>query len=217
MKRLLKAFCLFLFFILTVFLIEAGIYYRILKLKKPPPPVDAVVVFNGAPARNKEGYRLVNDGMAPILIVSPANAATQKKYDSAYGYTGKWQHLTEDRADTTFQNALLTGRLIKQHRFQKIILVTDSWHMPRSYLLLRMMLIGSDVEIIPNKIGTESYDGSPIKWETKVKKQIYNELVELWGSIFEMGLYFAQGKLPEKSLKERAWVKTLRNVLLAEV
>jgi len=214
MKLFFKSICSLLIILFVILLFEAVIYYRILSGKKSLYTADAIVIFNEALNRNKEGYRLANEGLAPLLIISPADIVEQKRYDSVYGCTGTWKHLTEDRADTTFQNALLTSRLIQRHQLKKVILVTDSWHMPRSYLLLRILLTGSNVEILPWETEDKFCKGPLMKWSPLEKRLMYNELIKFWGSFYEMGLYFTSDELPEKSLKERPWVEMLRKILL---
>ena len=201
----------------TVLLIEAVSFYVILTENKPSASADVVVVFHGDMERIEEGYRLVNKGASPLLIISPATETTLKNYDARYGHAGGWRHLAETRAETTFQNALLTGRLIRNHHFKNVILVTDAWHMPRSYLLIRMMLAGSRVKVMPVETPGTAYPRSPLKWRLRKIKHIYNEMVEFWGSISELALYKVRGELPKQGLKEKAWVKGLREVLLVDI
>lgn len=218
LKLVLKSFYLLLIVLLFIIVTEAGLFYSILKTDAPVEKADAVVVFNaGGLIREQEGYRLVNKGYAPLLIVSPTSEKTRKTYDSRYGHDDSWRHLIEEKADTTFQNALFVSRLIREKDLKTIILVTDAYHMPRSCLLLHMMLIGADVRISVFKTGDKYYGDSALKWSTRQKKWIFNESLKFWGSMSEMGLYFAHVKLPEKSYQERAWVKALRNLILLDM
>ena len=218
LKLVVKLFYFLLFALLVLIVTETGLFYTILKIGTSIEKVDAVVVFSdGGLIREQEGYRLVNEGYAPFLIVSPADEKTRKAYDTRYSRADSWHYLPEEKADTTFQNALFVSQLIREKGFKHIILVTDAHHMPRACLLLHMMLVGDDVHISVVKTGEKYCGHSVLKWSARQKKQIFNEFIEFWGSIYEMGLYRVQGKLPEKSLKDRAWVKILRNVLLLEV
>ncbi len=197
--------------------LEIVCYHTLLTRESSLTSADAVVVFHGAKERVEEGYRLVNGGDAPLLVVSPATDKTRERYDAVYGHTGRWEHLVEARATTTFQNALLTARLVREHGLKKILLVTDGCHMPRSYLLLRMMLMDYKVEILPVRTPGTAYAGFPFEWTSRQWKKIYNESVEFWGSLTEMVMYKVRGDLPEKGLKDRGWVQFLRGVLLVEV
>lgn len=198
-------------------LAEAVFFYSVLTAERGIEPADLVVVFHGTADRNKKGYRLVNEGIAPLLMVSPADSGTRDRYDKKYARAGGWRHLVENRADTTFQNALLAGRLIREHNLKKVILVTDSWHMPRSYFLLQMMLIGSKVQISICSVDPGPLPKSPARWSGRQCKLVYNEAVELWGSMAEFVDYSFRGRLPEKSPKGSRFVEFLRSVLLFEV
>jgi hypothetical protein len=216
-KTLTNVFFILCVAVPSLLLVEAAFFYSVLTTGQVIEPADVVVVFHGAPDRNKKGYQLVNEGMAPWLMVSPATRTTRDKYDQKYARVGAWQHLVEDRADTTFQNALLAGRLIRAHRLKTVILVTDAWHMPRSYFLLKMMLIGSKARILRCNADSESLPKSPCRWSVRQCKLIYNETVEFWGSMTEMAAYFFRRDLPEKSLKATGVVNFLRKALLFEV
>ncbi len=62
----------------------------------------------------------------------------------------------EPEARTTFENALLTGDIIQKEGFKKVLLVTSSYHMPRSLLLLKLKLNGSGTEIGVHKVSDSS-------------------------------------------------------------
>ena len=198
-------------------LIEVVYYYAILTSEWKSEKADAIVVFHGSPIRNQKGYELANGGFAPLLMVSPADKKKRTLYDQKYTRTGAWEHLPEERADTTFQNALLTGRLIRQHQFKRITLVTDTWHMPRSYFFLKMALVGSGVTILPCNANGKPFTHSIVSWPISQKKRMYNEMVELWGGIAEYVSFKLRGKLPERSMKEHRLVKFLRSALLFEI
>lgn len=217
----LKSLTKLLFFLciagMLPLLLEATYFYSVITAEQIIEPADVVVVFHGAADRIKKGYRLVNEGIAPYLMVSPATRDTRNKYDKKYTRVGNWQHLVENRAGTTFQNALLTSRLIRAHHLKTVILVTDSWHMPRSYFLLKMMLIGSKVHISMCSADPGFLPESPGRWSARQCKLVYNETVEFWGSMTEFIDHFFRGKLPEKNLKANGVVNYLRSALLFKV
>lgn len=217
MKLSIKLISLSLITVSAVLLIEAIVFYGFLTGEETIATADAVVVFHGGPGRVEEGYRLVNDGVAPFLVISPAKLTTLNRYDSIYGRNVPWRHIVETKAATTFQNALLAARLIRKNRLQKVILVTNAWHMPRSYLLICMAFTGSEVEILPVCPPKAAYAQSPLKWTSRQWKQIYNEMVQFWGSVSELIMYRIRGELPDSGLKEPAWVVALRRMVLVKV
>lgn len=217
MKLIIKLILSFLITGSAVLLIESVVFYGLLVGEEPIAVADAVVVFHGGPGRVEEGYRLVNERIAPFLVISPITDTIRDRYDSMYGRNVPWRHIVETKAETTFQNALLTARLIRKNRLKKVILVTNAWHMPRSYLLLRMVFVGSEVQILPVCPPKTAYAQSPLKWTLRQWKQVYNEMIEFWGSVSELIMYKVSGQLPERGVKEHAWVMALRRMVLIKV
>lgn len=94
-----------------------------------------VLVFAGAPKRIQAGWDLVRNGAAPKILMSPASPA-QPAYARQYGPLPPGTLLAESRARTTFENALLTRKILRDHGLRRVILLTSAYHAPRSYLLL---------------------------------------------------------------------------------
>ena len=205
---------------LFVFLagLQGAYWYRTLTARFEVRQAEAVVVFLGGPGRIRMGYDLTNQGMAPLLSLSPATERRIQSLDKRFAGTGKPPvHMVEDRATTTFENALLTGRLIEAHGIKHCLLVTERFHMPRSLLLLRMVLAGKGVRIDPAPVEAKPYAVSPLRWSVREQKRAYNEMIEFWGSLVEVINYKATGQLPEPGQAESGIIKYLRNALLLEI
>ena len=69
--------------------------------------------------------------------------------------------------------------------------------MPRSYLLLKAMIGGSEV-IQPHPIATGNVDQTNWYRHRTGWKMVYNEMVEFWGSLIELARYKVSGELPEQ-------------------
>lgn len=61
------------------------------------------------------------------------------------------------------------------------------------------------------------FDENPLTWSVRQKKQIYNEMVECWGSLFEKLLYHIQGDITQRRSKQNKALLFLRQLLLFEV
>ena len=198
--------------------VQGAYWYRTLTAPFEIRQAEAVVVFLGGPGRIRKGYDLANQGMAPLLSLSPATERRIQSLDKRFAGTGKPPvHMVEDRATTTFENALLTGRLIEAHGIRHCLLVTERFHMPRSLLLLRMVLAGKGVRIDPAPVEAKPYAVSPLRWSVREQKRAYNEMIEFWGSLVEVINYKATGQLPEPGQAESGIIKYLRNALLLEI
>jgi hypothetical protein len=214
---MLKIILGLLAFGLFVWIVEFGWFYYILHKRPVNDVSDAIVVFGGEHRRTVKGFELANLGLADNLIVSPASALRLKHLDTSYRKNHLFNYIIEDRAETTFQNAVLVAQLVQRHNIQSVLLVTSDYHMPRSYFLLRIHLIlrGVSASLWPVEIGR--FSKNPISWSTIQKKRIYNEMVELWGSVAEMVYYRFSGGLPGKGLKQSRAISSLRSILLFDI
>lgn len=204
-------------FALIIFLVEFVYFYLMLTRTYVPKSVDLIAVFSGASFRVAKGYELANECLAPYLTVSPRSSEQLKILDKKFKKKNCYQNLMETRAQTTFQNALFVGEIVRKEKLKSVLLVTSAVHMPRSYFLLRLQLSGEQVTIIPVPVEEGLFLKPALKWSIEQKKRVYNEMVELWGSFIEMVLYKVNGQLSEKSLKKSKAVIFLRSVLLFDL
>lgn len=178
---------------------------------------DALVVFAGSSNRIERSYELARRGVAPLLIISPAGRRILNRYEKRFGPPGKATYLLEERADTTFANALYVARLIRTHGLTSVVLVTSDYHMPRSFILLKLTTLAAGCRIGIHKVDTRP--ATPMTWRTRITrlKLTYNEMVQLWGSLVEGGLHVL-GE-PDTWLKKRSSGVTrwLRELLLFDV
>ena len=151
---------------------------------------DAIVVFSGSSSRVQHGYELAKQGVAPILIISPADQRLISRYEKKYGTPGNARYLLEKKAETTFTNALYSARLIRSNNLTSVMLVTADYHMPRALFLLKLLLLDTDCRIDMSKLDTRERRAASRKSEINRLKMTYNEMIQLWGSLFEGGLHY---------------------------
>ena len=201
-KRKLKYFLIAIVFVAFVFLAQAIFFINVLSDSCQYTDADAVVVFGGGAGRIEKGYELINNGYSKHVIISPAKSAALVKFDKKYGWRQDFKHIYETKARTTFENAVYIKRLIAKHHFKSVLLVTSTWHMPRSYFLLKTQLLFSGVKIY--RVASDcSSNGRLSFWESStIRKLVYREFAKLWGSVGEYFIYLFNGKLPEKNLIE---------------
>lgn len=112
---------------------------------------DGIVALTGGEARIPEAVKLLAKGKGQRLLISGVNPATTRK--ELAGLTPNSQHLFRCCIDVgrlardTIGNADETGTWVRERRFKSLIVVTASYHMPRSIAELRRTL--PDVELIP--------------------------------------------------------------------
>lgn len=200
-----------------LFLAEFIFYYAVLTRTFQPVKADLITVFSGADLRVEKGYEIANLCLASFLVISPRTENQLKVINARLKKQNCYQTLIEERAQTTFQNALFVKKLILENKINSMTLVTNMVHMPRSYLLCHLLFLGRKIDVFPTPVEQHAFSKSPMQWSVRQKKIVYNEMLELWGSLFEMGLYYLTGTLPEKGLKQSRPISLLRSALLFEV
>lgn len=204
-------------FILGLLAIEALFFFCVLNQPSDASGSDAIVVFAGSSNRIERAYQLAGQGVAPVLIISPANRRSIGYYEKRFGVPGNAAYILEEKADTTFMNALHSAELINVHQLKSVLLVTSDYHMPRSFFLLKLATLTTGCQIGIHKLDTSR--PKPTNWQYRIKrmKRTYNEMVQLWGSLAEGGLYYFGG--PNEWLKTRSSgvSKWLRNHLLFDL
>lgn len=131
---------------------------------------DAVLVLGAAtispgvpgPAlrrRVEYGTALFFDRGAGHLVFSggvvgppPAEALVMRDLAVTLGVDGE-RILIEDVARNTFENAVYSGRIIRERNWRRVVLVTDSFHLPRAAFIFRRLGIEVEPVGIPHDPG----------------------------------------------------------------
>lgn len=102
---------------------------------------DAIVVLTGGPRRIDAALRLLEEGKGDRLLISGVNPSTSG--ESIRKLTGGDSDLFECCVDigyealTTQGNAAETRHWLADHDYQRVIVVTSGYHLPRSLFELR--------------------------------------------------------------------------------
>ena len=117
---------------------------------------DAVVVLGAALAapgvpgrvlhrRVRVGVDVVNASGAPFLVVSggltlhpPAEADVTRDLAIEAGVDAD-RIVVEDQARNTFENAVYTGRIMRDRGWDRVVVVTDAFHMRRALFVFRTL------------------------------------------------------------------------------
>ena len=190
--------------------VQAFYFFCIMRENPSPIRAQAIIVFNGSLPRVKAAYSLANQNLAENLVISPASTKNLEKYDKQYRRSETLKHIVEPKARTTFENALLCSEIIKRKGWKNIILVTHSQHMPRSYFLLRCMLLGQGVRIQRYQ-ATQNYLPGIELTRTIEIKIFYNEMLDTWGSMGEWGVYKIRGAPARKGQSRPAMAAAFKS------
>jgi uncharacterized SAM-binding protein YcdF (DUF218 family) len=216
--KILRRLTLFLIAIPILLVgLEAFYFIWVLNGKTAVQKADVIIVFEGMPERVKAAYRLLDQAYASKLVISPATEQKLYSYDKKYLPTVTFARILEDKARTTFENALHTHKIITENGFRSAILVTSWDHMPRSLFLMQLTITGSEVQVRPHAVATGKLDQT--KWfrHSVGWKMVYNEMVEFWGSMLEFARYGLSGELPREVPGKSGLADLLRKVLLFQI
>lgn len=114
---------------------------------------DGIVVLTGGEHRLVEAARLLAQGRGKRLLISGANPMASR--EDLHKKSGLPPGLFDCCVDvgylalTTTGNALETKAWARDHRFQRLIIVTSSYHMPRSLTELARVMPEVTIEPYP--------------------------------------------------------------------
>jgi uncharacterized SAM-binding protein YcdF (DUF218 family) len=119
-----------------------------------PPRADAIVVLTGGDFRLMAGARLLKEGRGARMLISGVNPQTSR--EDLRRLSGLSSRLFSARVDidyaahTTVGNANETQAWVKSRGYNKIIVVTSSYHMPRSLIELSRTM--PSVTLLPHPV-----------------------------------------------------------------
>jgi uncharacterized SAM-binding protein YcdF (DUF218 family) len=115
---------------------------------------DGIVVLTGAERRIEAGLKLLRDGSGRRLLISGMHARTTPGEALRHaGATGARAPCCIDfgyEAQDTIGNAAETKAWVERHGFSRLVVVTSSYHMPRSLTELALALPG--VELVAHPV-----------------------------------------------------------------
>jgi uncharacterized SAM-binding protein YcdF (DUF218 family) len=120
----------------------------------PGERADAIVVLTGGELRVGAGARLLTEGRGAKLLISGVNRQTSQ--DDLKRISGLSDRLfaccvdIDYQAHTTSDNADQTRAWVERQRFKRLIVVTSSYHMPRSLTELRRTM--PEVVLVPHPV-----------------------------------------------------------------
>lgn len=119
-------------------------------------PTDAIVVLTGGAQRIDQAVGLLKEGVGRRLLISGVNPLTsgrqiQNMTSSSQALFDCCVDIGHDAIDT-IGNANETARWINHHGFDRVLIVTNNYHMPRSLLELRRVDSVTDFTAYPVRV-----------------------------------------------------------------
>ncbi|RKD23188.1 hypothetical protein BEP19_13305 [Ammoniphilus oxalaticus] len=174
------SFSLIILLNLILFFLFGG---RYLLVDERPIHADAIILLTGGNTeRHEKAVELYYQGYAPRFIVS--NATEDGIYEAVLNHGVPEQSVwKENKADSTFTNAVYTRNIIKQAKLKSAIIVSSDYHMRRVKVNFDRVYRGSDIQLTYCSAET---DYQPKKWllDQQSRQIAINEYIKLIGNRF---------------------------------
>ena len=177
--------------ILSMFALFAG---RFLVVDDPPAQADAIVVLGGElnPSRSSHAVQLYEDGRASVVVFSGgqykdlgiACSSAQISLQAARELgLPEGVAVIAPEAQSTYDEAVNLRRLVQEHGWRSLILVTDAFHTRRARRTFRTVMPGVTICVSP----APNSDYDPARWWRSERGliSVFNELIKL-------GFYWAR-------------------------
>jgi len=154
---------------------------------KPAPEYAANVLSGAANQRLQYGAWLSRQTGLPLLVSGgaplggePEAVVMARVLQQHYGLSARWQ---EPASRTTLENARYSQALLARDGVQRIVLVTQAWHMSRALPLFAQ----TGLQVLPGSTGYVRYDGGGlVLWLPSglAMQETYQALRELVGMLY---------------------------------
>jgi hypothetical protein len=154
-----------------------------------PGRAEVLVVFKSPGTPPQKVFSLLGQDMAVRYAIPGTPQKTIASFTRKYGIPPEVKYIPAgERTESTFEDALQAGRVIRDGGYRDVLLVAADYHVARARLLLWAETLGDGCRV--------RVVGIPGAWTGRQKvAHWYNEAVKLPGSIFEYALYHLTGRL----------------------
>lgn len=173
---------------------------RFLPLSEAPKQADVIIILSGGAGRVEQGVKLYQEGYAPKLLLSNSKEITGPAGDMRETALSlgipESAILTEDAAESTYQNAQLTLPIMQQHGFKSAIVVSSDFHMRRVKFIFDHVYKKSGIEL--TYIGADSGYHAKTWWGDRYSRETtFNEYIKMIGNAFGYNGPEAKGSLEQ--------------------
>ena len=185
-KTAIGVFARFMFGFASMLLLSGFLAFTLhVARSEPPNPLpqaDGIVVLTGkGGGRLSAGALLLQNHKAERLLISGINPANNtEKIQHLLGLDDATFNCCVDldyEAENTYANAQQTSRWVKSLGYDRIILVTSAYHMPRAKLEIRAAM--ENVTIIPYPVKTKPAQDAPWWGGSDKWKRLFREYSKL--------------------------------------
>jgi len=175
----------FLALIVGYYLFASGISSEEIKLNRN---ADGIVVLTGAASRIPDAIELLADERGQRLLITGVHRSTSAseiaRLTPLYARLFACCVDLDRSALNTVGNAIEAKRWAKEHRFNSLIVVTSSWHMPRAMAELEHQ--GPELTLIPFPVVSENMKSNPWWANAATARLILSEYLKYLFAVVRM-------------------------------
>jgi uncharacterized SAM-binding protein YcdF (DUF218 family) len=158
---------------------------RFLCLTQSPKQADVIIVLSGGQGRVEKGAELYKAGYAPYLLLSNSKELISSSGDMLQTALDlgipREVIITENKAQSTYQNAEFTLAKMIEHNFESTIVVSSEFHMRRVKILFDRVYKKTGIEIA--YVGSESGYNVWRWWSERYSREVtFNEYAKIIGN-----------------------------------
>jgi len=144
---------LFLFLIFSCLLWNISKVGNYLVVNQRPAKSDVIIVLSGGDDRIAKGVQLFRENFADSIMLSNAVwGINNNPKDSLINQIKQYnipqeKIIQESKADSTYQNALFTKKLMQKNKLKSAIVVSSNYHMRRVKIIFDKVYRGSGIKL----------------------------------------------------------------------
>jgi uncharacterized SAM-binding protein YcdF (DUF218 family) len=169
---------------LLLILANAG---RWLVIDQPPRKADVIIVLSGDPARTQMGIDLYHMGYAPYLLFTSSDSSMEA---AALGQGVPARAIIlEERADSTYENALYSKALMEQYGLRSVLVVSSDYHMLRARLTFLSIFKNTGIPLTFSSIKDPRFDAGAWWTSSRSIRHVLREYSGIASLYLGMGPY----------------------------
>jgi len=165
--------------ILTVLFFPRPLLADFLFYEDQPQKADVIILLSGdtSGGRLEKAAELYHAGYAKKVLLTTATESGSTIEDAESLGIPLEDLLTENKATSTYENALYSKDIVLEHKFETALVVTSNYHMRRTRLAYERVFHDSDVTFTyvphhPDSIARDSWNENKRVFEREYRKLI---------------------------------------------
>ena len=159
-KSIASLLIIFLFIILVYYYLLPGIG-SFLVFRTNLQHEDVIIILSGSNERIPYGVKLYKANYSDKIIITGSNTEPLKEKAIELGVTPK-DIIMEDKAKTTYENALFSRNIMMQNNFTSAIVVSSPYHMRRAAWLFGRAFKNDNITLLYSPVNNSWF--KPEKW-----------------------------------------------------